>query len=471
MASSDTHSPASDEPAAWAVGDWPIGGPQDIFLPRAGATIPLPTIVRGSGIYVYDDAGNRYIDASSGPVVNNLGHGNERVIAAMADQASRLCFSSPRQTRTRENIELAEKLARLAGPGFERAFFTTGGSEAVDMALKFVRQSALARGQAERTKIVSCMPSYHGGTMAAAAISGDWTLDEFLTGMAVPSAKVPAPLTYRLPDGHDAESYAAECAAALEGTILSLGPETVLAFVLEPVGGLASGASVPPDSYIREVRRICTAYGVFLIHDEVLCGAGRTGHFLASHHWPDALPDVVVLAKGASAGYTPMSVVLTSAALVDELAELTGFSFGHTYVANPLSCAIVSAVVDEIDRLDLIRAASERGARLRRRLEEVKERSPVVGDVRGRGLLLSVEIVADKATKTSFDDVVAPDALRVIGLRHGLLLYARRTNAGRFGDWVMLTPPLIITDDEIDDLVARFEQTLDDFAKQVGSRG
>lgn len=450
----------------WSVGDWPVGGPQDVFFPRSAA-VPLPTIVRGEGIYMWDDAGNRYIDVSSGPVVSNIGHANERVREAMIAQAERLCFSYTRQTRTRENIEVSERLASHAGPGFERVFLTSGGSEAIDMALKFVRQYAYARGDVQRTKIISCMPSYHGGTIASAAISGDRSVDAVLAGMGVFSSKVPAPLTYRLPPGCSAADYAAECAAAVEAEILAQGPETVLAFVFEPVGGLASGANVAPDGYYREVRRICDRHGVMIIHDEVMCGAGRTGRFLASQHWPDAMPDVVVLAKGVSAGYTPFGVMLASAAMVDDLAERTGFNFGHTYTANPLSCAVVSAVIEEIDRHDLIRAARERGASLRARLAELQERSPVIGDIRGLGLLLAVEIVADKATRASFTGIVAPDRLRAIGLRHGLLLYSRRTNDGEFGDWVMLTPPLTITEPELDDLVERFELTIADFVAET----
>jgi len=441
---------------------WPIGGPQDIFYP-ASVTVPLPMIDRADGVYMWDEDGHRYIDVSSGPIVCNLGHGNRRVIEAMRAQAERVAFSYSRVSRTRVNIEFADQLCRLAGPGLERALFVSGGSEAVDMTIKFARQLAFARGEVSRTKVISCMPSYHGGTISTLAISGDVAMEPLFGDMAVFSTKVPAPLTYRLPENHDLESWSRQAAQAVEDAVLGLGPENVLAFIIEPVGGLATGANVPPDSYLRAVRRICDHHGVLMIFDEIMSGAGRTGRFLAAHHVPDAMPDLVALAKGIGAGYTPLGAMLAPARLVDELAGLTGFNYGHTYNANPVSCAAGCAVLSELEERDLVTAARTMGDHLRRRLLEIQERSAIIGDVRGRGLLMAIEIVADREAKTPFPaDIVTPDLIRIAGLKRGLIIYSRRTSGGRFGDWIMVSPPLTVTAAELDEIAERLEATLND---------
>jgi adenosylmethionine-8-amino-7-oxononanoate aminotransferase len=374
--------------------------------------------------------------------------------------------------RTIPNIELANRVAALAGPGFERVYFVSGGSEGIETAIKFLRVYAWTKGEDARRNVISVMPSYHGGTIATLGIGGDDEAGRPFVGMTAFSSKVPAPFTYRIPDAYDAGSYARHCADALEQQILRLGPETVLAFVLEPVGGVSTGALVPHDDYMRAVREICTRYGVYLVFDEVMSGAGRTGKFLAAHHWPDAPPDIVVLAKGIGAGFTPLGAMLAPGAMVDELAEIGGFNISHTYMANPLTCAIGLAVLDEVEERDLIGNAARLGGYLRRRLEELKEESAIVGDVRGLGLLMALEVVRDKGVKATLPEhVVAANRLRVIGMEHGLMLYARRTNRGRFGDWVMVSPPLTITRDEVDEIVGRLGDTLRDFEKELRREG
>ncbi len=271
---------------------------------------PKPRIRRAEGVWFEDEEGRRYLDASSGPVASNLGHGNPRVLAAMRQQAEAACFAHPMQFESAANIDLGERLAALCGPGLDRAFTVSGGSEAVESAIRFCRQHAVVRGETSRWKVITRLPSYHGNTFGALTISGDPAAHALFGPLLVPMPKVPAPFTYRLPPGHTAETHAQACADALEQTILAEGPETVLAFIMEPVGGLATGALVAPDPYYRAVRDICTRHGVTLIYDEVMSGAGRTGRFLAADHWPGARPDMVVLAKGVSAGYAPMGVVM-----------------------------------------------------------------------------------------------------------------------------------------------------------------
>jgi adenosylmethionine-8-amino-7-oxononanoate aminotransferase len=437
-----------------------IGGSQDVFY-RRGSIVPLPLMERASGVFMWDEDGNEYIDASSGPMVSALGHCNPVVVAAIAAQAATLDYAYTRVARNRPNLAYAARLCSLAGPGFERVFLASGGSEAVDAALKFLRRHAVATGQESRRRVIALEPSYHGATIAATAVGGDRSQATLLDGFAVVSDKVPAPLSYRLPDGHTTESYAASCAAALESAIVDLGPETVLAFILEPVGGLSTGAVVPPPAYFAAVREICTRYGVRLVFDEILCGTGRSGRFITAHHWPEALPDVIVLAKGLAAGYSPFGAVLAPAALVDELAELGGYESSYSYNANPISCAAGLAVLDEFERLDLTRRAAVAGAALREGLETIGERSPIVGDVRGLGMLLAVELVSDKKSKAPFPPAAeVTELLRIHGLRNGVMLYSRQTAGGRYGQWFMVAPPLTVTDDEIAELLRRTERTV-----------
>ena len=449
-------------------------GIQSFFFPPGAQ--PKPRIARAEGIWFTDTGGNRYMDASSGPVASNLGHGNPRVLDAMIRQARDAAFAFPMQFESDANLALSERLARLAGPGLERAFLTSGGSEAIESAIRFARQHAVATGQESRWKVVSRQPSYHGNTLGALAVSGDEAAHRLAGPMLPKLPKVPAPFTYRLPPNHTPDSYARECAAALEQAIEREGPETVLAFIMEPVGGLATGGLVAPDAYYGAVRDICTRHGVLLIYDEVMSGAGRTGRFLAADHWPEARPDLVVLAKGITAGYTPMGAVLVPDRMADRLVAAGGFAMGFTYFANPLSCAVGAAVLDEMTGVhtgrDLIANAAAMGTLLRARLEDIQTRRAMLGDIRGKGLLLAVEMVADKDSKCPVAlDRMVPYRTQEIGLRHGLALYCRRTGGGKYGDWVMVSPPLIVTEADVDELAERFEATLAELESELRLEG
>ena len=447
------------------------GGTQDIFY-ASPAPVPLPMMVRAEGIYMWDEEGREYIDASSGPMVSAIGHGNETVIKAMVDQARQLDYAYSRVARNRPNLELAERLATLAGPGFERVSFASGGSEAIDSALKFLRQYAVATGQSSRKRIVSLMPSYHGATIGTLAIGGNEGLAPFMEGFAMVADTVPAPFSYRLPTGETVESHAAFCAAELEKKIVELGPENVLAFVIEPVGGISTGAVVPPAQYFRDIRDICDRHGVYLVFDEILCGAGRSGKYITAHHWPDALPDIIVMAKGLAAGYAPLGAMLAPASMVDELANLTGCEFSYSYNANPVSCATGLAVLDEFDRQDLVARADRMGKRLRAGLEKIMANSPILGDVRGMGMLLAVEMVADKKSAAMLPDAArAAERIRVLGLKNGIMLYSRPTAGSVFGHWFLVAPPLTISEDECDEILRRTEQTVRDLYQELRSEG
>lgn len=446
----------------------PIGGGEEAFRPRS-SPVPLPMLVGAEGIWQWDDQGNRYIDLSSGPIVSNIGHGNARVAEAMAKQARTLDFAYSRVARHQPNLDLSERIASLAGPGFERVFLSSGGSEAIEIAIKFLRSYDLAFNGGKRRKVITLSPSYHGGTMFALAMSGDEELAPWLDGFQAPCEHVPAPLTYRLPGNHTAETYAGACADGLEERIAALGPGNVLAFVIEPVGGLATGCNVPPASYFRRIREITRRHGIALVYDEVLCGTGRTGQFLAAHNWPDALPDVVVMAKGLASGYVPLGATLFPAALVDRLAEASGFGFSHTYCGNPVACATGLAVLDEYERQQVLANTRAMGARLRAGLDGLASKFRSIGDVRGLGLCMAVELVTDQATKTPFPIDIAPtDLVRIAGLKNGLVIYARRTARGRNGDWIIVAPPMTITAAEVDESLTRLTATFTDFERAAG---
>ena len=454
------------------IGAAPRGEAIQVFLAPHGTTPRLPRISHGDGIYMWDETGNRYIDVSSGPVANNIGHANPRVLAAMQDQAGKVAFAFPGMFESEANERLANLLTELAGPGFERAFFVSGGSEATESAIKLCRQYALVTGQGAKWKVISREPSYHGGTLGALALTGDQHQHEVFGPMLRPMPKVPAPFTYRLPANHDRDSFARHCAQALEDRILAEGPDSVLAFIMEPVGGLATGALVAEDIYFRQVRDICTRHGILLIFDEVMSGAGRTGKFLAADHWPDARPDIVILAKGIAAGYTPMGCVLAPNHIVRAVADSGGFMNGFTYFANPLSCAIGHAVLQEMVDRDLIANAAVRGAELAERLRAMAATNRVVGDVRGLGLLLAVELVADQDSKRQIPmEFNAPAVFQKIAMGMGLAVYCRRTSRGAYGDWLMITPPLIVTSEQVDEIASGLEAALREFETTLATAG
>jgi adenosylmethionine-8-amino-7-oxononanoate aminotransferase len=285
-----------------------------------------------------------------------------------------------------------------------------------------------------------------------------------------PTLYVPTPMSYRPPPGLSAAAYALQCAEALRTTILAAGPETVLAFILEPVMGFCGGADSATPEYYRRVRHICDEFGVLLIHDEIVSGAGRTGHFLAADAWPEARPDLAILAKGLGGGYFPLAAFLAPAHLVDAVAGAGGFQVGHTHKAQPLACAVGLAVLEETIGQRLMANAQELGVYLRDRLESLKRGCAIVGDVRGRGMLNAVELVADPQSRR-----MLPREIDVIGrvqelaLERGLLIYGRRTHGGRFGDWIMVAPPLIATRADIDEIVDGLGSCLRTFEAELGT--
>ncbi|MFJ9565261.1 aspartate aminotransferase family protein [Streptomyces fuscichromogenes] len=446
-----------------------LGHHQEAFYSKS--SIPRPHIVRAEGLRYFTDDGTVYIDANAGAAVANIGSGNKRVLNAMVDQGRKMTFSYVRFSRHDPNLELTARIAELAGPGFERVHLANDGSEANEMAIKFLRNCAYAAGRPAKRKVISLSPSYHGGTLGTMGWTGDSEYTAKYGDMMVPSTKVPAPLTYRPMNGLSGSEAALWAAQQLEEAILELGPENVLAFIMEPVGGTATGANVAPPAYLRAVREICNRHGVYLVFDEVM-SATRTGAFLAAHHQPEARPDAVVIAKGLGAGYVPLAAAAFPRELVDTLTQTSGFDLSHTYNANPISCAAGCAVLDEMVDHHLIENGAQMGDLLKARLDELATRWPMIGDVRGKGLMLGVELVSDRDAKTAFPGAAdASGRVRRVAMRNGLLIGGRRLNGGAFGEFLMLTPALIITPDDIEEMVQRLDLTLKQVTENLHADG
>ena len=429
----------------------------------------MPVVERGEGVYLYDEEGKKYFDASSGPITCNIGHANPKVLEAIKNQSGKVCFASHAFFENRPNRDLAKSLVNLTGNKYDQAFFVSGVYEAIEASFKLSRQYALACGQTKKHKIIARAPSYHGSTMGAFSASDDSEMKDNFQSLTKVSIKVPAPLSYRVPDNFDTSSYARFCLDELERTIIDEDPEEVLAFIMEPVGGLSTGALVAPDFYYKQVREICDRYGVLLIYDEVMSGAGRTGKFLAADHWEGSDPDLVILAKGLCAGYSPLGALLAPNKIVEPVVSSGGFLHGHTYASNPLSCAIANAVLNEVIENNLIENARIVGDYLKKGLERLASQQSIIGDVRGKGLLLAVEIVSDVRTKSSFNmDQRAIYRISELGIKNGILLYTRKTAKGENGEWLMIAPPLISTTDQCNDFLFKLDKTLKDFQKEQG---
>jgi adenosylmethionine-8-amino-7-oxononanoate aminotransferase len=431
---------------------------------------PRPVLDRAEGIYMWDKDGNRFIDGSSGAMVCNIGHSNPHVLEAMRRQMEKSTFGYRLHFVTEASEALAAKTAALAWPGMDRVFFVSGGSEAVESALKLARQYAVATGQASRWKVISRWPSYHGCTLGALAITGyDALTDPYLPMMqAMP--KVPAPRAWLDGLNPDDPATGRHYAAMLEARIVEEGPETVLAFILEPVGGASTGALVPPAGYMEAVREVCTRHGILLIHDEVMSGGGRTGRFFGGQNW-SAAPDILAVSKGFGAGYVPLGAMVARGDLVDAVLAEGPFAHGFTYAGNPLACAAGLAVIEEIERQGMMRNAVSTGALLRRELEALMEPFPFIGEVRGMGMLLAFEVVADPVTKDPFPAAFkAFDRLTEEAYARGLIIYPRRSRGGYSGDHFLVAPPMIATPSQVGEIIGKLADALTAFQKQLPAR-
>jgi adenosylmethionine-8-amino-7-oxononanoate aminotransferase len=423
-----------------------------------------PVAVRGPGAWGYDSAGRAYLDGSGGAAVSCLGHNHPDVQAAMHAQIDALAYAHTSFFTTEVAERLAGRLVADAPEGISHAYFVSGGSEAVEAALKMARQYFVEIGQPERRHIVARRQSYHGNTLGALAVGGNaWRRAQFAP-LLIEVEHVSPCYAYRdQREGESAEQYGERLALELEQTFERLGPGSVMAFVAEPVVGATAGALTAVPGYFRRIREVCDRHGVLLIADEVMCGMGRTGTLYAVEQ-EGVAPDLIAIAKGLGGGYQPIGAVMAQRRIVDAMQQGSGFfQHGHTYLGHAVACAASLAVQDVIRRDGLLARVREQGAGLRERLERALGAHPRVGDIRGRGLFMGIELVRDRTTKQTFDPALALHArIKREAMARGLMVYPMGgTLDGRQGDHVLLAPPFIITDDELDQLTERLAGAID----------
>jgi adenosylmethionine-8-amino-7-oxononanoate aminotransferase len=429
-----------------------------------------PVAVGGQGITLHDAAGRSYIDASGGAAVSALGHGHPDVIAAMHRQIDACAYAHTAFFTTEAAERLADRLVAGAPAGISGVYLVSGGSEAVETALKLARQYFVEGGETQRTLFIARRQSYHGNTLGALAVGGnEWRRRPFAP-LLMDVARVSACYEYRGREaGQDTEQYTAMLLDELEAAILHAGPQNVIGFCAEPVVGATGGAIPPTPGYFRGVRGLCDKYGILFIADEVMCGMGRTGTMYAIEQ-DGVAPDLITVAKGLGAGYQPIGAVLVNGAIVDRLREGSGvFLHGHTYIGHPVAAAAALAVQDVIARDGLLAQVRRRGETLRGMLAEAFGEHPHVGDIRGRGLFQALEFVRDRATKTPFDPAAKLHAvLKEEAMRRGLMVYPMGgTIDGRQGDHVLLAPPFIVSEAELGEIVGRLREAVDGAVKSM----
>ncbi|MBW7961074.1 aspartate aminotransferase family protein [Bradyrhizobium sp. BR 10261] len=430
-----------------------------------------PKAIGGEGVYLFGEDGRRVIDASGGAAVSCLGHQHPRVIAAMAKQASTLAYAHTAFFASEPAEALAERLVGDEPGGLAYAYFVSGGSEAIEASIKLARQYFIERGEPQRQHFIARRQSYHGNTLGALAAGGNaWRRAPYAPLLSAAFSHVTPAFAYH--EKHDGESdaqFVARLAAELEAEFQRLGPNTVAAFLAEPIVGATAGAVTAPDGYFRAVREICDRHGALLILDEVMCGMGRTG---TTHAWQQegVAPDIQAIAKGLGGGYQPIGAMLASRAIIDTIRAGSGaFQHGHTYLAHPLACAAALAVQDVIREDNLLEQVKQRGKQLEQRLTERFGNHRHVGDIRGRGLFWAIELVADRATRTSFDPALKLNhKIKAEAFANGLGCYpGGGTVDGVRGDHVLLAPPYIASADEIDQIVDKLGTSVDNVLRSV----
>ena len=423
-------------------------------FPRHCRTQP-PTAVGGEGCYLIDSDGKRYLDGSGGAAVSCLGHGDAAVTAAIKAQLDRLAFAHTGFFTSEPAEALADLLIAHAPPGLERVYFVSGGSEATEAAIKLARQYFIEKGQPQRSRLIARRQSYHGNTLGALAAGGNaWRRAQFAPLLIDVSHIAPC-YAYREQRADESlEAYGLRAADELEAEILRLGPETVMAFMAEPVVGATMGAVPPAPGYFRRIREICDRHGVLLILDEVMCGMGRTGSLFACEQ-DGVTADILCIAKGLGAGYQPIGAMLASGAIYDAVAEGSGFfQHGHTYIGHPVATAAGLAVVRAILERGLVARVRAQGEKLDAALRDRFGQHPHVGDIRGRGLFMGLELVEDRETRTPLDPARGTAAkVKKAAFEAGLICYPMAgTIDGKRGDHILLAPPFIIEDAQIAEL-------------------
>jgi adenosylmethionine-8-amino-7-oxononanoate aminotransferase len=432
-----------------------------VFGRNAKATPPVA--VAGEGCYLIDADGKRYLDGSGGAAVSCLGHSNQAVKEAVKSQIDDLAFAHTGFFTSKPAEELADKLIQLAPDGLDRVYFVSGGSEAVEAAIKLARQYHVERGEDERHILIARRQSYHGNTIGALSASGNLWRRQMFQPLLVETSHISPCYAWRdQKENETAFAYGQRVANELEIEILNLGAEKVMAFIAEPVVGATLGAVPAVDGYFRRIREICDQYGVLLILDEVMCGMGRTGHVFACAE--DGIrPDILTVAKGLGAGYQPIGAMLASDHIFQTIANGSGFfQHGHTYLGHPVATAAASKVIDIIGTDDMMETVRRKGHHLKSVLLDRFGQHPHIGDIRGKGLFLGMEFVADRDTKSPFDPAKAINKkFKAAAFNAGLICYPMGgTIDGQYGDHVLLAPPFIITDQQINEMVDKVDIAL-----------
>lgn len=423
-----------------------------------------PTAVRGEGVEIIDSTGKRYLDASGGAAVSCLGHSHPRVIQAIKDQAETLAFAHTAFFTSEPAEQLADHLVAHSPDGLEAVYFVSGGSEAVEASLKLARQYFVEKGELQRRHIIARWQSYHGNTLGALSVGGNRWRREPFAPMLIEAHHIAPCFAYRFRrDDESEEAYGLRMADELEAKIVELGPETVAAFIAEPVVGATAGAVAATPGYFRRIREICDRHGVLLILDEVMCGMGRTGSLFACEQ-EGIDPDLVCIAKGLGAGYQPIGAVMVARHIFEAIRGGSGFfQHGHTYLGHPIACAASLAVQKTIQEEGLLARVREMGDALHDALLDRFGNHRHVGDIRGRGLFRAVELVADRATKEPFDPALKLHSrIKAEAMERGLICYpGGGTIDGARGDHVLLAPPFIIERQHIDTIVDRLGGAID----------
>ena len=423
-----------------------------------------PVAVSGQGVYLTDAQGRNYLDASGGAAVSCLGHGHPDVLAAMHAQIDKLAYAHTSFFTTEVAEELADKLIGTAPRGTSHVYFVSGGSEAMEAALKMGRQYFVEIGQPQRRHFIARRQSYHGNTLGALAIGGnEWRRAPFAPLLMSATHVAPCyPYREQLA-GQTPDQYAQHLIQELEQAILELGADQVIAFVAETIGGATAGVLVPVPGYLRAVRELCDRYGILLILDEVMCGMGRTGTLHACEQ-EGVVPDMLAIAKGLGGGYQPIGAVLAQERIVAALRDGSGFfQHGHTYLGHAVACSAALAVQRVVERDQLLAQVRSRGAFLHKLMRETWGEHPHVGDIRGRGLFWGIELVRERDRKTPFDPALKLHArIKQEAMARGLMVYPMGgTVDGRCGDHVLVAPPFIVSEAELGMIVERLGSAMD----------
>ncbi|PLR81040.1 aspartate aminotransferase family protein [Bacillus canaveralius] len=439
------------------------------FLIKPFLDAVYPTVEYGKGVFLYDTDGKKYLDACSGAVTANIGHGVEEIVEAMHEQAKKVSFVYRSQFTSDAAEKLAKKIAEHTPGDLNWSFFVNSGSEATETAMKIAIQYWQEKGIPTKTKVLSRWLSYHGITLGALSMSGHPGRRARFTPLLEDLPVIHPPYCYRCPFKLAMPECGYLCAHELETAIARIGPDNIAAFIAEPIVGAAGAAITPPEEYYRIIKDICTRNNILFIADEVMSGFGRTGKMLACEHW-GIIPDIVVLGKGMGAGYTPIAAALVSDRIIEPiLSGSKSIMSGHTLSANPQACAVSLAVLDYLDKQSVISEVEAKGVYLLNQLKKLQQKYTFIGDLRGKGLLIGLEFVEDRAEKRSFSRTVnVTGELVKIAQQQGLLLYpAGAGDTGMSGDAVLIAPPLTITKREIDELVRLLNQSFIQFERKL----